>query len=698
MNELVIAGFRGIVRQTDSPELEKAQPVFLAGGQNAVMDLYGNAYVMTGFSALSAAFASTPIYNIHYSPAIRRILCSNAAGDLYSVHPTTGAITTVAGAFAANAQLTYGEWPQTARVYISDGTSYKRFDGAALSANIAGLGNGTVLHAHKNHMFAVHGVTLNPSTVNDPETFSSGDGIICDEGGDVVTALTTMGGVLHAHKRGTIYQVTGEAFAGTAKDPQRINLNTGRGAVGRFAAWVEDGVEYFIAFDGLYRGNGPESERISKAIDGSLAGIWDGLNVSGAVCPFVPTWGPDAGSRYILFLFSSVSSSDRVLWRYCIDTGDWMRIVMGRDTHGFAHSSDYARTWFADDKMYQWDNVSTFAGSAISGAIITNPIDAGTRLRDKPWSHLHMNQVDHNDLTVTVGYDGLFPSLATKRASDKSVAELPRFSSHLIQVALAQTGGGRPISSGFSLYYDGEKPDNSHRDAAVSRRRSAVKHMADAPLIKSGTVTLTAGQATATVTHGMGVAPQSVFACHQGWTGVQLLTLQADPTATSFTIVINGFVPLGGEKIHWFAIVPEARRLFDSYLRGGYGRILSAAAKDVFHNLSVTPGGVFVMKYAGAGSGLVASNVDGRRMTLTPQGGHADAQYRWSVLKQGTTDTWFRAGSASSSPITHGLGATPGAVFLWPNQGTVPNHGITSFSSTQIVYAGSGDYYWAAFQ
>lgn len=693
--EYAVQGFRGVFRQADVPELEKVMPNFLARGKDACFDLHGNAYVVTGAKALSALLSNLP-RDIYYSYATGRIHCARDNGDFLTINPADGSVIETLGAFAANARFRYADWPQTSVVYVTDGTNYRKCNAAGTVTNVGGLGIGTALIAHKNTIFAVQpGANKNqvaPSALNDPETFSSVDILKFTERGDGVTAMAEVNGVLQVHKQGGIFAVFGEAFAGTAKDVQVRPVPSNRGAISANGVWSEDGLVYFVGYDGLYRGNGTQVERIGRALDGVLNDIWGTVPTVASVTFFSPLWGPDAGSRYILYFWQDADSGRYHMWRYNIDTGDWMELT-GFDAYdSFTHSRTQLKTYALGGKVIQFDNVSTLDSTPIVGDITTNVIDLGARTREKLWNWLHHYPCDGNGLNTWIGLDGIYPSLSLVEVTGESALEMPRPCSHLLQVRFSKNGGGQQLASGFVI---DAQPDTQRRGRDWgSGRKEAVQWMWDhgASFLRVGSVTLTASQVTATVTHGCTNFPEAVYACQSGFAVNQYVAI-TNVTRIQFTLTINGFTPLGGEVVYWMAIL-DGKRFWDSYARGRQNSIV-ATNKFVNHNLEQTPDAVFIGKSAGANKQVQPDTIDARQMRLVPQAAHPSATLYWMAFKSGS-DTYFKSGRATSSPITHGLGTTPSAVFLYPDQATIPTFGVTSFNATQIVYSGTGAYWWVA--
>jgi len=701
--EFAVQGFRGVFRQTDAPELEKVMPNFLARGRDVCSDLHGNLYVVTGTKALTAALSGSP-RDIHYSYATGKIHCARDNGDFLTVDPADGSVIVTAGAFAANARFRYADWPQTSLVYVTDGTNYRKCNAAGTVTDVGGLGIGTELFAHKNTMFSVQpGANKNqvaPSALNDPETFSSVDFLTFSGDGNGVTALVEVNGVLYAHKQAGMSAIFGDAFAGTAKNVQIRPVPVNRGAVAANGVWSEDGLMYFVGYDGLYRGNGSQVERISRSLDGLLNGVWSTPPTKASVTFYSPLWGPDAGNRYVLYLWQDVDTSQDRLWRYNIDTGDWMELsIVDTDTpvaatyDSMVHSRTQLKTYFLGSKVYQADNVSTHDGVAITGDVITNVMDAGTRTSQKLWNWLHEYPCDTNGLSSWIGLDGVFPSLPlAPTVWGESALEMPRPCSHLLQARFAKTGGGQQIVSGFVMAAQVDA-NRRGRDAG-SGRKEAVQWMVDngASYLRVGSVTLAAAQTTAIVTHGCTDIPEAVYACQAGFAVNQYVTVSTI-TRTQFTLTVNGYAPVGGEVIYWMAIL-DGKRFWDSYARGRRNSV-AAANKFVQHNLDQTPDAVFIGKASGANKQVRPDTIDGRQFRMVPEAAHPVATVYWMAFKSGT-DTYFKSGRATSSPIAHGLGVAPRAAFLYPDQATIPNFGITSVSSTEIVYSGTGAYWWVA--
>lgn len=701
--EQVIQGFRGLFRQSDSFEMEKVVPNFLAGGYNVVNDLMGNLYIMTGYVKL-ADLAGNSLTSLHYSPTLNRIVAYDvASGDVHLIHPETGVVTTAAAALATNRTVTFADWPATSFVYMSDGSSYKKINADGVVTNLTGvapLGAG-IIFVHKNHMFSAGPATgtsknhLYPSTLLNPEAFSSTDEIYLDEDGNSINGMSTLGGILQVHKQSTIYTIVGDSFAGSAKDLQVINDKHGAGALFPSGRCSFRGVEYFIGYDGLYRYNGQGVERIGAPLDGLLADKWAAPPTRGNCVPFTPTWGPDNGRKYIFFHFATANDIVARCFRYDISTSDWMEVKAGIENMWSAtHSAEHNRTFFATTDVFQFANTSKADGADIAAQAITNPLDGNTRVSDKLWQKVISYPCDHAGLKVFVGLDGLYPTLDVSPDSGQSVADLPKeCTSQLISFRFERGAeGGTPLMGGFSVEFEVD-PTRDGRSWAFSRKQSVDTHMTYAPLLYGNIADVADGTANQTITISpeMPTTPAAVFVCAANFTVLtQIVVTSFARDYINFTLPAAG---VAGQKVYWVAIMPNTKRLYDSFMRGGTG-VIQSVVHEVYHNLDATPQAVFMMKSSNGNFGHGLTDLDARRFKTNPQAAHPRSDMYWMAFRQGSTDAYFKCGSASASPIAHGLGTTPRAAIIFPNSNATVNHGINSVSSTELAYTGAGTFYW----
>lgn len=696
-------------RQTDLPESEKVLPNFSSLAQNVSFDLHGSAYVSTGYRKLCDVPGTGNLRDLYYSPVLDKLVCKDDDGDINIINPVTGAITNVPTVMVGFDPISYADWPLTDRLYMSDGTQYKYINLASTVTDrsvAAPLGRGRVIFAHKNHMFSAgppgrQRVEICPSSVNDPEAFATADIFSCDNGGPEVTAMSSLNGILHAHLRGNIYAIVGDAFAGSAKNIGKEPLNTSRGARKVTGVLTDDNITYIVAYDGIYRFNGAVLDKISGSIDGILMDIWTPAESAGdshdRLALFQPLWGPDYGRRYLNVILSTVDGTDLNL-RIDLITGDWTKLVLSDPMNfGITHSIKHAKTFFSSGlSIYYFDNVGTFDGDTIPAILQTNVIDAGSRVRDKQWQGVYFFPGDTEDLTLRCGMDGLPPTIPLTITGNHSMQHLAdEFTSHLLSFEFRKSGGGRQITSGISLIFDPIELREG-RDWSGSRKYSGVYQQANYPLFVKGTYTLAGGEASITIpitTYGDIVA---AYACREGWTqAAHLLVTSVSQTAIEVTFPA-GSGHGAGDKVHYFAVV-DMRRFFDSYIRGK--TFYMSSLDYVNHNLSVTPEAVLIGKRVSDGFGITISELDQRRAKFTFESGHATSPpvpYYPIFFKQGTVDTFFKCGVANASPIAHGLGATPSAVLIYPNSSPVPVFGIDSITSSQINYTGGGSMYWVA--
>lgn len=704
--------FLGLIRTSDLAELEEGPPGSLFRAENIALDLTKKAYVCTGYKALSAAVTNGPASNLFYSSAIQALVFTNTAGDFYRCNPTTGAINLVqAGAFTAGAKVSWADWPLTNTLYGADGTNYQELTSTFVyTSRTAGspLGAGVLIHQHKDTMFAVRppgGSTacqVVPSSVGDPLTFSTADRFNCQDGGDRITAISTLNGVLRFHKPFGIWNVHGNTFSGTAKDLQKIFTNTGVGTFTVGGLVVYDTWEYFIGHDGFYRANETGYENLTNLIVGKLKERWISPPSAsdGWVSIYKPFWGGDAGRTYILFCFQD---SELINWHlYKFDT------LLGTFTEetgfpevirNFAFSFDHLKTYLGGSKIFVFDNVPTRDGIAIRGNLVTNCLDFGHKGLMKIQRFLHNLVTDLVSTSIFIGTDGLYPLYSVGADfidSNNTVVEMPEkaVSGILTQLRFEKSGGGLPLSNGAFFEYDVMGPRQG-RSFSRSRFEVVEEAMLLAPPFKTGSVTTVNAQTTYTVTHGLGEVPEAVVACHAGYTMTSQAVV-ANIGRTSFDIVLPSN-PGSGNTLYWVAVAP-GKRLFDSYIRGLISITSGATAKTVNHNLDVAPGAVLVSKYANAALGQVLSAINTKQLVFTPEATSVSNYLSVIALKNGTIDTYFKCGIATGSPITHGLPTTPTAAIIIPNHSPLSNHGITAISSTQLTYTGTGSFHWAVFK
>ena len=710
---LLLDNFTGIVRASDLAELEKGPPGSLFRAENVCFDLFKNAYVSTGYRALSAAISGGPATNVFYSSAIQMIVCTNASGDVYRIHPTTGAITLVqAGAFGAGNRVSWEDWMGTSatlnKVFGADGVSYWEIDSGFAPLDrtgLAPLGAGIILKAHKGHLFSVRppgrtAIEICPSAANNPLSFSASDIISCIEGGDRINTLSSFNGILRAHKNYDVFNIIGNSFAGTAKDVQKVPLSFGVGGLHLKSAFSYGLNEYVIGYDGFYKFTENSFEHISLALQGILRDRWPGVPYSSFVSFYAPVVGPDAGRKYILFSYTDTDLVAQNLFKYDLMTGEFTEETSyPEQINDIVFSFDHLRTYLAGTKIYYYDNVPLRDATAIRGNLVTNVLDFGHKGIQKAVQFAHNLITDFFGTSIYMGVDGLYPlySMNDFIDSNNTVVEVPEkvLGGVLSQIRWEKSGGGQPLTNGAFLEYNAYGPRQG-RSFSRSRADSVEAIMSAAPLIKSGAQTTTDTVLSYTVTHNLGEKPESVVLAHAGYTMAGTATLTAITRTTfSFTLPSN---PGASKTIYWVVVAP-GKRLFDAYYRGLIARTVGTTAKNLNHNLNVTPDVVLFTKYDNAGLGAVISSINSLQAVFTPGATSVDAYLSILALKRGTVDlSYFTCGTATSSPITHDLPTTPTAAILVPNQDPVPTHGITSISATQIVYSGSGSYYWAAFK
>ena len=701
--------FTGLVRTSDLAEFEEGPPGSLYRAENVCLDLTGKAFVVTGYKAHSAAVTSGPASNLYYSASIATLLFTNTAGDIYRCDPTTGALVLVqAAAFTAGARVSWADWPLSNLVYGSDGTNYVEINSSFVYASrtgVAPLGAGTIIHQHKDTMFSVRppggstAVQIVPSTVGDPLAFSTADRFNCQDGGDRITGLSTLNGVLRVHKPYTIWNVFGNTFAGTGKDIQKINTNTGIGAHFANSLCVDGTWEYAICHDGFYRFNESGFEKLTEGIIGKLKDRWYGVPQSGWVSVYRPRWGGDAGRTYIIFSFKDSELIAQHLYKYDTLTGQITEETGYPEViNNFTYSADQLRTFLGGTKIYVFDNVPNRDATSIRGNLVTNVIDYGHKGIMKSVEYLHNLITDYNGVSVYAGVDGLYPtfSLNDYIDSNNTVVEVPEkvLGGVLNQFRWEKTGGGQPLTNGALLQFN---PYGPRQGRSFSRSRAdAVQAMMEvAPLIRSGSTTTVNGQTTYTITHGLGETPEAALACHAGinYTSVTLVTAF---DRTTMTVVLPSN-PGDSKTIYWAVIAP-GKRLFDSYCRGVVSKTLGTTVKQVNHNLDSTFDAVLLSKTTNAALGLVISAGNPRQFTVAPEATSVDSHLAAMIFKNGTVDNYFRAGTSTSSPITHGLPTTPTAAIIYPNHAPLSNHGITAISATQVTYTGTGSFNWVVFK
>ena len=314
---------------------------------------------------------------------------------------------------------------------------------------------------------------------------------------------------------------------------------------------------------------------------------------------------------------------------------------------------------------------------------------------DKIWTWAFEHPIDYNGISVYAGMDGLYPTIPISPASGDSAVELPRqLAGHQMALRFQQTGGGRAISNGITLQYEAVSGDRRRRSYAQSRKASLAYVQANYPILLGGFATLTNGVTSYTVNHGMSDAPEAVMLTPYGFHPTQRITLTY-VDASTFQFTINGYTPTGGERVYWVAQLPYHKKWYDSYSHANRFAA-SSSPMSLSHNLDVAPNGVFVQQWAAPTYNLQVTFFDARRMSITLASSFPNSSCNLLVAANGTTDTYFKCGSATSSPITHGLGRTPTSVILFQNNSSVTGYGVDSITSTQITYTGTGSYYWFA--
>ncbi len=708
MQELLQNGFRGVFRMSEAAEMEKSLPNFLAYGRDIVLDLVGNAYVTTGTQRV--ATESKPIVSVYYSESLRRLLITDTDGTLFTYQTDGTKDKTYNAIFATNPAIVVADWPVTSTAYVSNGKKYYAVTNTAATDKTASLpvaDSGECVIVHQSTMFVTKGNLIYPSTQGDPEEFDETDSFKAPRGGDTINALSVRDDCLEVHKQGTIYEVVGDIFIGDNKNFQVINRTTGRGAIGPKAVWCEGSITYFVGYDGLYRYSGSGNpERISRALDGYLGQYWESVPKYASVVYFSPTWGIDAGSRYILFKwafnywFGSWGDwcQKEFLWKFNLDTGDWTEIGYWPWDITFSRDDNIAFLT-SGAKVLKFSNVSTYDGAPITGEMITNQIDAGTRVRDKDWFQLYLYPCEASYLSVYAGYDGAYPTIDLD--IDQSAVSF-ELASHLLNFRFKKTGGGRPIVGGYALQYT-EIPSSESRSWASSKNYTSEWLQRNYPLLGGGQEALTIDPGVfKTITHTVNIAAsqQCVFACIQG-TVAKLLRIEILSEHQFNVYFPAGYTWAGTHIIHWLVMPRHARCLYDSFMAA---REVSSAPPTTScwysHNLNQTPEAFLYsvgMDYhtASCTSGVKVDNIEARRCKINWTA-EAHGYFITTGCYKAGSDDWFHCGTASSSPISHGYSSAPKSVILVPNQLVLPNFGLTAISTTQITYSGTGDFYWFA--
>lgn len=692
-SEIICNGFKGILRASEELQHEKTNFQYLSGGRNVVSDLQGNYYVMTGWEQIYSLTGITSS-NLYYSTTLRRLLWTTGT-TIYILNPDTNAVNTGGTAIVGSSNVSWEEWPAQSVVLVHDGFNlYKMFADGTM-ANIAGAPAAQAIKIFKDTLFIADQTSIHPSTQGDYTTFSSDDIISVPKGGQYVLAFSELDGILRAHKGGTIYAISGSVFSGAPdqKDLQVVDLKVSRSAISKYAVWVEDKLEYFIAYDGIYVTKGGKPERITRNIDPLLSEFWSNWPTQASVAPFNSVWGVDTGARYMLFNFTDGNGDGNHLWRYNTETGDWMEIILtDRIPVSLAFSVDHIRTFIGfADVVGCFSNVSTFDGDVITGVIVTNLIDNGFRLQDKQWCELFPYPGDDNSLIVYAGAEGFYPThpLTNEVNGDTSTDAYeigPNLWGKLLSLRFSKDGGGKFLCGGFSLGVDGSEEQANNRTWAEARKYATETMMANAPIIQAGSVTLSAGQHSATLP-GSVALPEiaATMWTYRGSSNSKVVRLDG-----STAVIDNSITVSAGDKLYYVVMAPS-RQLFDSYIRGDSVKI--STAKYIYHNLNVVPDAVFGI--TNENTPIVIDNFDARRMLVTPFS--AESQLDWIVVKNGTIDNYFRVGFTSGGgTISHGLGVMPSSLILYPDVQHCPTWRITGLTSTTFTYTSSDSsvFFW----
>lgn len=147
-------------------------------------------------------------------------------------------------------------------VYISDGGTLNKWDGATLTTNIAGTNPSKVIVVHNERLWSC-GCGTSPdsifySALNDGDTLGNagaggGEIIVRTFGDEVIVGLASVGpSLLIFHRRG-ISRLTGYGQDDITVQPEGVTADVG--TIARNSVVVFDNIAYFVSERGLYRSN-----------------------------------------------------------------------------------------------------------------------------------------------------------------------------------------------------------------------------------------------------------------------------------------------------------------------------------------------------------------------------------------------------------------------------------------------------------
>lgn len=506
MPEILVQGHRGIKAQATYPYTEKSDPTFAILAQDVCFDLENTLYVAKGFGGLPSNAVTTNPANctsLYYSYVYDALMFCES-GNLTICSCTTGAqIQVLTGAFNSGVILSYIDWPNTGKVYISDGNVYKRLDlsgGTYALTTISGPGStgsnfaaGKWIFIWRQRVWAAEAPDSGPcmcvpSNSQDPETFNSVNAIRLVEDGPNFNAATGNDNVMFIHKLDTILAVVGDVALGTL---DLRNLATGRGAIAKTAVYTFEGVDYFIGKDGLYRFNGSTIDPIHKNIVFYVGGQMDTMgnnpgtngtitaNGFNYVVPFIPLWLPDYGRRYILFALQLGSTPVPQVFRWDVDSEDWVTLFQNNAVtlESVCYSSLRTHTYILQLETKQLStfmDTPTYNGATITGIYETAQLTGGSWWNEKQFQFIQLfPTITVAQIYVDINAMGVYPYQLTdgnmNMPAQKTGLSLDRFSTaYMMSVKFVCQGGGKLISAGFAVWAEPEE-DRPVRDYYQSR-------------------------------------------------------------------------------------------------------------------------------------------------------------------------------------------------------------------------------------
>lgn len=184
--------------------------------------------------------------------------------------------TSQTGAISASANPTFAKFIDGAGddvVYIADGGALNKWDGAALTTDIAGTANCTRIAVHNQRLWGIGDSTFPESVfysaLNDGDTLGNGslDGgqiVVRTFGDEAIVGLASINtSLLLFHRRG-ISRITGYGQDDIAVAPQAVTADVGTIAAGSIVA--SGNVAYFVSERGLFICNEAEVSPVGTEV------------------------------------------------------------------------------------------------------------------------------------------------------------------------------------------------------------------------------------------------------------------------------------------------------------------------------------------------------------------------------------------------------------------------------------------------